>query len=33
MGPYQPIIHYLAPVEFEALGCPVDPAAVPEWSE
>jgi len=31
MGPYHPVIHYLSRKEFEALGCPVDPAAVPEW--
>jgi len=31
MGPYHPVIHYLTKAEFEALGCPIDPAAVPEW--
>jgi hypothetical protein len=31
MGPYHPVIHYLNKAEFEALGCPVDPSAVPEW--
>jgi hypothetical protein len=31
MGPYQPLVHYLTRDEFEALGCPVDPAAVPRW--
>jgi len=31
MGPYHPVLHYLTPAEFEALGCPVNPAQVPEW--
>ena len=31
MGPYHPILHYLTPVEFEALGCPIAPDDVPEW--
>lgn len=31
MGPYKPIIHYLAKEEFEALGCPVDAKMIPEW--
>jgi len=31
MGPYHPVIHYLSRKEFEALGCPVNPAGVPEW--
>lgn len=31
MGPYQPLIHYLTKEEFEALDCPIDPAAIPEW--
>ena len=31
MGPYHPVIHYLTRAEFEALGCPIDPAAIPEW--
>lgn len=31
MGPYHPVIHYLTKTEFEALGCPIDPSAVPEW--
>jgi len=31
MGPYHPVIHYLSKTEFEALGCPVNPAAMPEW--
>ncbi|MFQ5738907.1 MAG: hypothetical protein ACE5JX_07815 [Acidobacteriota bacterium] len=31
LGPFHPIIHYLKAREFESLGCPVDPGAVPEW--
>jgi len=31
MGPYHPVIHYLSKQEFEALGCPIDPAAIPDW--
>jgi hypothetical protein len=31
MGPYQPLVHYLTRQEFENLGCPIDPASVPEW--
>jgi hypothetical protein len=31
LGPYQPVIHYLGKTAFEALGCPVDPASIPEW--
>jgi hypothetical protein len=31
MGPYHPILHYVARQEFEVLGCPVDPDRVPWW--
>lgn len=31
MGHYHPVLHYLTPEEFEALGCPVNPVQVPEW--
>lgn len=31
MGPYHPLVHYPAKGEFEALGCPVNPASVPVW--
>jgi hypothetical protein len=31
MGPYHPVLHYLTTEEFEVLGCPVTPAAVPIW--
>jgi hypothetical protein len=31
MGPYHPVIHYLSQEEFEALGCPINPEAIPEW--
>ncbi|MFQ5740561.1 MAG: hypothetical protein ACE5JX_16270, partial [Acidobacteriota bacterium] len=31
LGPYHPVVHYLKTDEFEALGCPVDPNAIPEW--
>ncbi|MCD4748271.1 MAG: hypothetical protein K8R59_02755, partial [Thermoanaerobaculales bacterium] len=31
MGPYHPVIHYLSKDEFEDLGCPVDPGALPTW--
>ncbi len=31
MGAFHPLVHYLNPAQFEALGCPVDPASVPAW--
>lgn len=31
MGGYQPLLHYLTKEEFESLGCPVDPDAIPSW--
>jgi len=33
MGPYHPVIHYLSVEDFEALGCPVDPGALPMWTD
>lgn len=31
MGVYQPLLHYLSVEEFEQLGCPIAPQAVPLW--
>jgi hypothetical protein len=31
LGPYHPVIHYMTKEEFEALGSPIDPDAVPPW--
>lgn len=31
MGPYQPLVHYMTKAEFEQLGCPIAPEAVPVW--